>query len=277
VTPGGRPAEAPDAEGQVVAGVDGCRAGWVAVIGRVGKLGPGALPFLPESVQARVFPRFDFLLDALPEDAVIAVDMPIGLPERIEGPGRAAEKATRPLLGERQSSVFSIPARPAVEAGAGPFRSELHRREAYRAACAIAERLSHPPRRISIQGFGLFPKIIEIDRLLLADPSRATRVIEGHPELAFRLLNGGTPVPSPKKIQGRVDATGMEDRRRLLLEAGLGRDFLYAPAPAGAAQDDFLDACAMLCVAARHAAGIAVAHPSPPDRDARGLPIAIWA
>ncbi|BDA86814.1 hypothetical protein Sa4125_43560 [Aureimonas sp. SA4125] len=268
--------------GRVIAGVDGCRAGWVAVIGRLGgtDAGPagdavGAL--LPARLEARVFPRFDFLLGALPDDAVLAVDMPIGLPERIEGPGRAAEKATRPLLGARQSSVFSIPARAAVEAGAGPFRSELHRREAYRAACDIAARLSHPPRRISIQGFGLFPKIIEIDRLLRADPRRADRVIESHPELAFRLLNGSEPVASPKKIRGSVDAAGMEERRRLLLAAGLDRGFLYAPAPAGSAQDDFLDACAMLCVAARHVAGIAVAHPAPPDRDAQGLPIAIWA
>ena len=270
------------AKGRIIAGVDGCRAGWVAVIGRLGTAASPATPrpsHVPtlERLEARVFPRFDFLLDALAEDAVLAVDMPIGLPERIEGPGRAAEKAARPLLGERQSSVFSIPARAAVEAGAGPFRSEIHRREAYREACAIAARLSHPPRRISIQGFSLFPKIVEIDRLLLADPRRALRVIEGHPELAFRMLNDGVPVRSPKKIRGSVDATGMEDRRRLLLAAGLGRDFLYAPAPAGAAQDDFLDACAMLCVAARHAGGIAVAHPAPPERDARGLPIAIWA
>lgn len=263
---------------RTIAGLDGCRAGWIAVIATARTDAAGAAaPFESADLVARVFPRFDFLLDALPGDAIVAVDMPIGLPERIEGPGRAAEKAARPLLAERQSSLFSMPARQAVEAGAGPFRSELHRRECYQEACLIAARLSHPPRRISIQGFGLFPKIVEIDRVLAADPRLCERVIESHPELALALLNGGAPLASPKKIRNRIDPAGMEDRRRLLAAAGLPRAFLYQPAPAGAAQDDFLDACAMLFVAGRHAAGRAVPHPSPPDRDARGLPIAIWA
>jgi len=264
---------------RTIVGVDACRAGWIAVIWQLpNRPADGGVPGDAwGSLEARVFPRFDFLLDALPGDAVIAVDMPIGLPERIEGPGRAAEKAARPLLGERQSSVFSIPARAAVEAGAGPFRSELHRREAYAEACAIAARLSHPPRKISIQGFSLFPRIIEIDRRLAAEPKLAERVIESHPELAFVRLNGGTAMASPKKVQGRVNPAGMEDRRRVLIAASLPRGFLYQPAPAGAAQDDFLDATVLLLVAERHAKGQAVPHPDPPERDARGLPIAIWA
>lgn len=229
-----------------------------------------------ETPVARVFPRFDFLIDALGPEAVVAVDMPIGLPERIEGAGRAAEKAVRPLLGERQSSVFSIPSRAAVEVGAGPFRSELHRREMHVEACRIAERSSHPPRRISIQGFGLFPKIMEIDRLLRAAPGLCERVIESHPEFAFRALNGGSAMALPKKIKGQVNPAGMEERRRLLVASGLPRSFLYAAPPAGAAQDDLLDAAAMLLVAERHARGTARPHPEPPERDAHGLPIAIW-
>ena len=56
-------------------------------------------------------------LSALGVDiAAIAIDMPIGLPDRIDGSGRAAERAVRPLLGARQSSVFTIPARAAIEA-----------------------------------------------------------------------------------------------------------------------------------------------------------------
>lgn len=280
--------EKPGMRQRTIAGVDGCRAGWIAAIATVEipAIDPGTavsegvgprMPVILQPLQARVFPRFDFLIEALPADAAVAVDMPIGLPERIEGPGRAAEKAARPLLGERQSSVFSMPARRAVEAGAGPFRSEVHRREAYGQACALAERLSHPPRRVSIQGFGLFPKIMEIDRVLGAQPGLAERVIESHPELAFRLLNGERPVASPKKIRNQINPAGMEDRRRLLLRHGLPAGFLLGPAPAGAAEDDFLDACAVLFVAARHALGLAVAHPSPPERDERGLPIAIWA
>jgi predicted RNase H-like nuclease len=248
-------------------GVDGCRAGWIAVM----RHAPDEMPV------ARIFPRFAFLLDATGPDAVIAVDMPIGLPERIECAGQAAEKAVRPLLGERRSSVFSIPARAAVEAGAGPFRSELHRREMHVEACRIAEHLSHPPRRVSIQGFGLFPKIMEIDRLLGADPGLAERVIESHPEFAFRILAGGSAMSLPKKIKGRVNPAGMDERRRLLVDCGLPRALLDAPPPAGADEDDLLDACAMLLVAERYRSGTARPYPDPPERDGRGLPIAIWA
>ena len=52
---------------------------------------------------------FAEILNAPECPPVIAVDMPIGLPDRIDGPGRPAEQAVRPLLGQRQSSVFSIP------------------------------------------------------------------------------------------------------------------------------------------------------------------------
>ena len=67
------------------------------------------------------------------ERDVIAVDMPIGLPERTEGSGRVPEQLIRPLLGARQSSVFAIPSRRAVEA------------TDYAEACAIAAAASGWP------------------------------------------------------------------------------------------------------------------------------------
>jgi predicted RNase H-like nuclease len=89
-----------------LAGVDGCPAGWLACL-----IDPtGATP--PE---IRLFLRFAELLALDP--AIVAVDMPIGLPETIGPGGRGPERLVRPLLGERQSSVFSIPSRAAVYAG----------------------------------------------------------------------------------------------------------------------------------------------------------------
>ena len=90
-----------------IAGVDGCKAGWIAAIREV----PGE-----GEPELRVIPRLDNLLAGRPAASVIAIDMPIGLPDRIAGSGRGPEQLVRPLLGERQSSVFSIPARAAVEA-----------------------------------------------------------------------------------------------------------------------------------------------------------------
>ena len=82
--------------------MDGCRAGWIVAFVR-----PAT------KLRVRVVPRFADVLAAPEAPAVIAVDMPIGLPERARHGGRAAENAVRPLLGARQSSVFSVPSRAA--------------------------------------------------------------------------------------------------------------------------------------------------------------------
>ncbi|MCK1975190.1 DUF429 domain-containing protein, partial [Bacillus safensis] len=84
----------------------------------------------------------------LPDKAIIAVDMPIGLPERGQ---RSAERAARAHLGERQSSLFSIPPRAAGYAGD------------YRESCSLSLERTDPPRKVSRQAFGLFPKICELD------------------------------------------------------------------------------------------------------------------
>src|SRR5262245_5003992 len=95
-----------------VAGVDGCKAGWIAVV-----LSPGGSP------AAIVFRSFGELLAGLPPDTIIAVDMPIGLPDFSGKGGRGPEAAVRSFLGERQSSVFSIPSRAAVYAHTESFTS----------------------------------------------------------------------------------------------------------------------------------------------------------
>jgi predicted RNase H-like nuclease len=237
-------------------GVDGCPAGWIAVFRPAD--GGGVH-------HAAVFPRFRDILDTAGA-AVIAVDMPIGLPERIMGGGRGPEQALRPHLGARQSSVFAIPARAAVYA------------TDYGAACAAAFAASDPPRKVSRQAFNLFPKIREIDEILRAlMPEAAGRVHESHPEGAFMVMNGGRPLAEPKKVKSRPWPAGLAERRRLLAQAGLPEDLLAGPAPRGAAMDDLLDACACSVTALRILRGEARRFPPGEDvRDAHGLPIAIW-
>ena len=126
-----------------VAGVDGCRAGWVVVL-RDRHVGTRL---------ARVVSDFRAVL-ALPEaPAVIAVDVPIGLLAVATAGGRTCEVLARQLLGKRASSVFSAPARPALAAfragGAYQVVSSANR-------CGIA---SAPG--ISQQTFGILPKIAE--------------------------------------------------------------------------------------------------------------------
>src|SRR5262249_57897721 len=89
-----------------LAGVDGCRVGWVAAFVRAD---------LSEA-RVRLVARFADVAAAPEAPAVIAGDMPIGLPERAGYGGRAAEDAVRPLPGARRASAFSGAAPPAPQA-----------------------------------------------------------------------------------------------------------------------------------------------------------------
>ncbi|MBN9061445.1 MAG: hypothetical protein BGP06_21425 [Rhizobiales bacterium 65-9] len=239
-----------------IAGVDGCPAGWIVVFRDLADTEPP---------QVAVFQRFADIVDHVRAPDVVAVDMPIGLPDRAGPGGRGPERLVRPLLGQRQSSVFSVPARCAVEA------------LDYRAACDAAFAASDPPRKVSKQTFCLFAKIREIDQLLRSRPALLTRVRESHPEVAFWRMNGFRPLAHPKKIRSRVNPAGMAERRGLLRDQGLPGALLDHAAPRGAALDDLIDALAVSVVAARILRGSAVSFPAPPVRDAHGLPIAIWA
>ncbi|WP_346892472.1 DUF429 domain-containing protein [uncultured Roseibium sp.] len=237
-----------------VAGVDGCKAGWISVIRRLG---------VPAETRLEVFSSFSEILDYLPVLSVIAVDMPIGLPDRIGPGGRGPEKAARRNLGERQSSVFAVPARSAVYA------------EDYAHACKIAQTTSEPPKKVSKQAFYLFPKIREIDRLMT--PELEVRVYEVHPELAFWRLNNCAAMNLPKKIKSRANGPGLDQRRDLLVSHGLEREFLNQTPPRGCGRDDLLDAAANCLIAGRIANGQAEPFPTDFQRDGKGLRMVIWA
>ncbi len=249
-----------------VVGVDGCPGGWIAVWRQNG--GEPAVG---------VFAAFVELIAAFPGDATVAVDMPIGLPEFTGHGGRGPEALVRPMLGQRQSSIFSIPSRAAVYAETAPFTTVAEWYAAHRRASEVARRTSDPPRGVSIQAFGIFGKIREIDALLRERPNLRQRVIESHPEVAFMRLNGGISMGLPKKIKGVVNPDGMAERKALLCRHGYERVFLDQRAPAGAKSDDVLDACCMMLVAGRIRRGEAVSFPDPPGRDGHGIPVAIHA
>lgn len=247
-------------------GVDGCPGGWIAVWRRDG-----------DEPSCRVFPAFADIIAAFPSDATIAVDMPIGLPEFSQRGGRGPEALVRPLLGQRQSSVFSIPSRAAVYVETAPFTTVVEWYASHRRASEVAMRTSDPLRGVSIQAFGIFPKIREIDALLRERPWLGERVIESHPEVAFMQLNGGQPMSLPKKIKGTVNSAGMEERKALLCRHSYDHAFLDQKPPTGAKSDDFLDAACMMLIAGRIRRGEADSFPNPPDRDAYGIPVAIRA
>lgn len=230
-----------------VAGVDGCPAGWLRVARR-----PAT-----GDLQVDVLASAADLLEIPPVPAVLAIDVPIGLPE---GRPRLCDRVARGVLGHpRSSSVFPAPPRPALAA------------TSHEEACELAEAASG--KRISIQTWSLLPKIREVDAWLREEPPARDVVREVHPEISFWAWSLGRPMEASKRT-----AEGRAERRRLLdgwLPDG------YETARDGrlkkeVGDDDILDAFAGLFTAhlvwsgeARSLAG------DDAPRDAEGLPMEI--
>jgi predicted RNase H-like nuclease len=217
-----------------VAGVDGCKRGWVVAL--VPERGDG-----PTSLH--VVSSFTDVLALRP--ASIAVDMPIGLPNA--GP-RACDIATRARLGARRSSVFPSPIRPVLEA------------TTYAEALAIGRKADG--RGLSRQAFNLIPKIRDVDRHITR--RKQAWIGEAHPELCFALLLGA-PCAAPKKTaEGRAE--------RLAAIAAEYPDALerIAEPHSGAALDDVLDAYALTVTARRLNEGTVI-RMGDGARDDRGL------
>jgi len=238
-----------------VAGVDGCPGGWLAVLRKLDD---------PRAAIVRFHSHFADILtmraaNELLPPVVIAVDIPIGLPDKGSIGGRLADREARSVLGRRQSAVFAVPARRAVMC------------TDYREACATAQANSNPSRKVSKQTFNLFPKIREVDALI--SPTLQDRVFEVHPEAAFWALNGETPLSEPKKVKSQAFKPGLNQRKKLLETAGYDPAFLKTTiAPRRiAGPDDFLDACANSWSAARIARGEDKCFPEKEERDSKGL------
>jgi len=232
----------------IVCGADGCRAGWVVL---TKDLDAGSI-FWHLCTDARDL----FCSQSTPQ--VIALDIPIGLPEH--GP-RTCDLQARKLLGPgRASSVFPAPIRPILAASS------------YEAACQI--RLRVEGKKLSRQAWAIVHKIREVDDVLRQDLELQSRVHEAHPEVSFRFLAGGQPMQHGKKSRA-----GKEERRKLLgpifghwLQAALAERSKLA-----SSEDDVLDAFAALWTAERIASGVSQPFPAVPSKDSFGLRMEIVA
>jgi predicted RNase H-like nuclease len=232
-----------------VAGVDGCRAGWLVALvdARAQRFGQHHL---------RLCPHFDEVLHLCPAATVIAVDMPIGLLLESQPGGRECDRQARRLLGRRASSVFTPPS-----------RRLLH-------ATHYEQVRAHG---LSRQAFGILPKIREIDQLLTPELQRT--VYEAHPELAFTALTG-TPMQHNKKTPA-----GRQERLQALVQAATpcwpAMHHVFTQAlqmfpRTQVAADDILDACALTWTAYRITTSQANRLPALPPVDRRGLRMEIW-
>ena len=238
-----------------VVGVDGCKGGWFGVRIEGGDKGD----YTP-----RVFPTIAELLAAWSDAALVLIDVPIGLPHSKDA--RACDSEARRRLGPRRSSVFPPPGREALRADSGAHRhdlvSEANRRET--------------GKGLSIQAFGIVPKIREVDRLIRGRGHDARPMIrEVHPEVCFWSLNGGAPMRHSKLTRaGREERLGVLRRLNPRVDAVYDEALRRHPRKV-VARDDILDAIAAAATAvpAERPGASLPALPGEPERDALGLPM----
>jgi predicted RNase H-like nuclease len=226
----------------MVGGVDGCRAGRVGVQRQTG--GPLSVHLYRTTAE---------LMNAAPEFDLLAIDIPIGLEKT---GSRTAYSLARKLIGPRASSVFPAPVRATLEC------------ETYDEACSKSlEACGH-------QAFAILPRIREVDNAVRNSQTLKRRVREAHPEVSFYYLNGERPLTRSKK-----SGLGFRDRYRLI-EAFFGPvidELRAAVSERDVADDDLLDALAVLWSAERVIAGCSVGIPDRAERDCYGLPMHIVA
>ena len=234
----------------MVAGVDGCKAGWFVVLWNVDE----------NTFAYRIAPDIWAVHAFAATAQVIAVDIPIGLLDHAVPGGRVCDTLARKMLGpKRASSVFPPPVRAALECAA------------YADALSANRDSSDHVLGISKQCFAILPKIREVDRFMT--PDRQQSAFEIHPELCFLGMNNGQAVSLGKRTP-----EGMAARKELLTTndfAAIVSRALSSPI-AGVANDDVLDACAACWTARRIALGVATPLSAVSPLDSRGLRMEMW-
>ena len=225
----------------ILAGADGCRAGWVVL--RQDGSGPVEVAIVRGAVD---------LIESVRTDGLLLVDVPVGLPER---GARQADRLARQFLGwPRMCSVFSAPIRPVLGAADWAAASRIRRQV--------------EGKGMSRQAWGIEPKVREMDAAVRALDNSQSRVREGHPEVSFAAWAGQPMQYAKKRAAGRTE-------REALINARYGKDAVESLWPRirgqGVARDDLVDAFAMLWSAERLAAGQAEVLPTAPEYDATGL------
>lgn len=220
-----------------VAGVDGCRDGWIAVVLENGAF---ANALFGESVAS--------IVRSVGACVVVGVDIPIGFET---GRFRRVDKSARDFVGARRNSVFEAPPCDVLE------------QPTFDAAKELCVRLIG--KSLSKQCYALRDKVREVAGLV----APGDNIIEVHPEVSFRALHGA-PITVSKATW-----TGHALRRGLLERAGISLPGELGDAGARGSVDDVLDAAVVAWSAHRHAIGKSE-RLEPVITDATGRVVTIW-
>ncbi len=231
----------------MIAGVDGCKKGWVVAVG--------------DGWPSRQRPRllfcetFKSVLDATDGCKVVAVDMPIGIPSGAQL--RECDEPARKSLGKAASRVFLTPPREALCAKTPKEFQEIHKNLRGTGAGFVV--------------WGIVPKIKEVDEVM--KPQLQDRVFEFHPELVWKRLAGGV-------LDSKHTAAGILQRISIIDEyIGGIEHFREDKGAMNGAIDDVLDSLVGLSVAHCIANGTDYNGRLPggqSPKDSRGLRMEIW-
>ena len=225
----------------MIAGADGCRGGWLVLFEDVGAIDSGLLP-----TRAEILDLFDPL-------KVLAIDIPIGIPDR---GSRTCDIEARKALKPRGSCVFPAPVRATFAARDYTHACELHQ--------------TADGRKVSKQAHAILPKIIEVDEAVRTHARRSV-VYEVHPEVSFRELSGSG-------LATKHSLIGLHQRLSLI-ESTFGSGSFSAIRERHSSRtvkdDDILDAFAALWTARRIRDGVSERLPAEPVFDSHGVPMHI--
>jgi predicted RNase H-like nuclease len=230
-----------------VVGIDGCRAGWFAVVLLQGG-----------TWRLEVFPNVERVWNSLSDADILLIDIPIGLRDA-GSTVRQCDMEARRLLGQpRASSVFPPPLRPSLE-------------YATREEASVCN-FELSGKKIGVQTWGIAPKIREIDQFLRANPDARRKIREVHPEVLFWSLNSmRAMVHNKKKREGFAERLGV--LRRHFEEADeLVDEALSTFRRKQVARDDILDALAAAVTGFLGCDRLAKI-PNQPEVDVSGLPM----
>jgi 8-oxo-dGTP diphosphatase len=201
----------------IIAGVDGCKSGWIMV------------KYVKDVFSYGIYDTMQELFSENYDLQRVLVDIPVGLASA--NLKRSIEQDLRRELKYRHSTVFNPPCREALYT------------ENYSAARKV--NMEVEGKSLSIQSLAIKDKIRETDEFL--QKSSGFAVIESHPELCFKYLNEGRVLMSKKSTHA-----GLEDRLRILrnylnIVDELFERIVNNTQRKSAAKDDIVDAIC-LCV-----------------------------
>lgn len=229
-------------------GIDGCRAGWIAI--SLDEEGAGYWLLESDSELENYFAEFDRIF----------IDIPIGLED--EKYVRKCDEKLREMLGpDYQGSVFNPPIRPALYA------------PTYAEASMTSYEING--KKLSIQAWNITPNIKLVDRLLQENDEFRKKVFESHPELLFQKLNGGSAI-----LQKKATKKGLRHRLGLLKKQSKYADDFFRDIKEEyrrnqVDEDDIVDAMVLALYARWSIDKPLKTLPENPPEDSEGLPMAI--